>query len=91
MVRRPTTPPQYFSSLSENEDNEADEDTKTNENTKTNDDAETDDDTKTNDDTEAVENTDNDKIKSAISVLDRPMRSTVAKKTPKKSLPYHTK
>ncbi len=93
----------YFSSSNKDEDNETNEDTETNENTKTNDDAKTDDDTKTNDDTEAdddaetdddteaIEDTNNDKIESAISALDRPMRSAVARKTPRKSRPYHTK
>ncbi len=75
----------YFSSLSEDEDNEADEDTETDENAEANDDAEAD------DDAEAVEDTDSDKIESAISVLGRPMRSAVARRTPRKSLPYHTK
>ncbi len=68
-----------------NDDAEADDDTKTIKNTKTNNDTEVDDDTKT------IENTDSDKIKSAILVLDRSMRSTVARRVLRKSLPYHTK
>ena len=93
----------YFSSLSEDEDNEADEDTKINENIEINDDTETDDDAEinddtktdddaeTNDDTETIEDADNDKIKSAISALDRPIRNVIARKVSRKSLPYYIK
>ncbi len=63
----------------------------TNDDIKADDDAETDDDTKTDDDAKTIENTDSDKIKSAISALDRPMRNTIARRASRKSLPYHTK
>ena len=46
---------------------------------------------KVHDDAETVEDTDNDKIKSVISALGRSMRSAVARRAPRKSLPYHTK
>ncbi len=78
----------YFFSSSKDE---AGDDAEINENTETDENAETIEDTKINENTETDENTDNNKIKFVISVLDRPMRSVVARKIFRKSLPYHTK
>ncbi len=87
----------YFFSLNKDEDNEADEDAEIDENAETNDDAEAnndaeaDDDAEIDNDAEVVEDTDNDKIESAILVLGRPMRSTVARRAFRKSFPYYIK